>query len=66
MSILSHFPFLGGFSFLLFNKIILRQRTKLDNKADNPNSLLITIAVTSLMGGKDASSSLSESPDSVK
>ena len=66
MSILSHFPFLGGFSFLLFNKIILMQCTKLDNRGDNPNSLLITMAITCLMGGKDASSSLSESPDSVK
>lgn len=66
MSILSHFPFLGGFSFLLFNKIILMQCAKLGNKVDNPDSLLLTIAITSLKGGKDPSSSLSESPDYVK
>lgn len=66
MSILSHFSFLGRISFLLFNKVILIQCTKLDNKVDNANSLQITVAIISLMGGKDASSSLSESLDSVK
>lgn len=42
------------------------QCAKLGNKVDNPNSLLLTIAITSLKGGKDPSSSLSESPDYLK
>lgn len=66
ISISSNFPFLGGFSFLFLNKIILIQCTKLNNKVENPSSLVSTMAITSLMEGKDASFSLSESFDSVK
>lgn len=65
MSILIHFLFLGGFSFLFFSKFFLIQCIEL-NKIDNPNSLMITMAITCLLRGKDDNSSLSESPDFLK